>query len=61
MRTTREVGAEIMDERERFLAAELADDKPAADRHERRMNAALEEYGRIPHPRLPSDEPVHPR
>lgn len=60
MRTAREVGAEIMDERELFLAAELAGDRIEADRHEAAMNRALDEYGHIPHPRLPSDHAVRP-
>lgn len=60
MRTAAQVGAEIIRERELFLNAELAEDKPTADQHERRMNAALEEYGRIPHPRLPSDNEIRP-
>lgn len=61
MRTAREVEAEIMREYAAYLTYDLAGDPDEAQIHYDAMNAALEEYLRIPHPRLPSDQPVRLR
>jgi hypothetical protein len=58
-RTATSVGAEIIQAREDFLAADLQDDSPARDKAETLMNLLLEEYGHIPHTRLPSDMDGH--
>ena len=49
-RTRDHIGIEIAAERWAFLRADEAEDWAAADAHYRRMNALLEDYGRLPVP-----------
>jgi hypothetical protein len=58
-RTAAQVEAEIMLERQAFFDCDLAGDNDHAAAHYKRMDELLEERGRIPHPRLPSDSDGH--
>lgn len=58
-RTASQVEAEITLEWQSFLDCELAGDLDHATRHYTRMDELVEERGRIPHPRLPSDQDGH--
>jgi hypothetical protein len=58
-RTAQQVEAEITFEWRSFLDCELAGDTDHANDHYRRMDELVEERGRIPHQRLPSDLDGH--
>lgn len=49
--TTQQIEADILREREAFLAADAAGDLIAADEHEAAMNRHLEEFIHQPHQR----------